>query len=491
MPVLAAAPWGAPFVWEPASYSLADCKVVTARTSLEAVVDCFKAERALVVVADSLATVPERDCKAAGGPIDLESIGSYSELVNAVRAGVEAWIRSCSGGRHLPSMLDEGKLSVEVVPGLGTYGGWRFGPQGTQAKRPSPIESYGGEVLLLLLDSLLEVRPEKLVVDLTHGVNYMPVAFYEASRLAALAYSASQNKAIELVYTNSEPYPKSGAGPREPAISIHMVGREVIEPDRAAEEIALLLKHHASSLKGEARAKPLRLAPGYMEPDLGIKIRVVEEEITPMLRAGIAATHITLYSMPLAALYLAASILKDGPGRLQVLVEKLASTRRLRDEETRIDSTEKKIVPSILYSMRDIVLLAFSAALQDYLGRVVGEIPERHQLEEEGAPLTKLEEIAERLSPTYRPIALNELDKMAKNCLNPRGECPLPLLLYRWPNEKCDQRAVSSMDPRNLRAHAGLERNITEAKIGCSDLYLRYRKGCWDKLYEQLSKPSF
>jgi len=70
-------------------------------------------------------------------------------------------------------------------------------------------------------------------------------------------------------------------------------------------------------------------------------------------------------------------------------------------------------------------------------------------------------------------------------------KCPLEVGARAWPEAPCGKKALDSLNPRHLQAHAGLERNIAEAMVeGAGRLRLRYRlRGgrplCWEKLPDQ------
>ncbi len=518
--VLVAAPWGSPFRWHRVRYSLASlgpCRDaapgagVESRTSLEAIVASCRPARTLIVVSDTLsvdAVRPEQSrCKGCPGnpetaKIDPASLDSYEELVSGVRERVERWISCCAGGL-LAEHLKTRRLEVSVVPGFGFYAGWRFG-----AGLENPLSSYTGEVAVILLHELLDVQPDTMVVDLTHGINYMPVAFYQSALIATHAYTIATRKSIELIFVNSEPV----LGPGEQS-RIHVVERvkiaysggwakhvldAVTTLDAFKDPKITLLK--MVNVQDEHKARRLALEvsklTGILDGLVAGECRGVFSKGEKLLvELGRAAARITLYNMPLAASYLTACISAELRGRaLLEVAERLWDARRVRNKYTSIDSRNKVIMHSLAFNLGHVKLALYAAALIDYVASSVGERGARgySELRGRGLSLAELTSIAGLLGGVFHVVAANELNKLRRDCVEKEGgSCPIPVGHGQWPGLKC---GISSMDKRNLRAHAGLERNIVEGKVVENELWLRYRIGggdCGLGLLKKLGEPGF
>ncbi len=520
MVTVVAAPWGNPFQWRPANYTYTcSGKTVstTSRTSLEPVTKCHVQidgeTYVVVVVADTLAAAqPPQCCNASGILQQLpllqnKQYQSYNSLVDDVRKAVEEWIRQCSGASTLATLLQSNRLRIEVVPGLGSYSGWQFSP--TPSGAPGPIQNYVAEVLHILVKALDEAEKtygkpvEKLVVDLTHGINYMPAGFRQAAAKAVELYAAAHTDTeIKLVHVNSEPIPpgRPCQNQQTPSVNIHVVEEVVAESRSAADTVAYELDQQARRRKGGLKLSLAKLNKTMLSQD---QAQTLGKQISNILRSnnpcantqnvainGVAAARIHLYSMILATAYIAVEVSQCNT--LQNIINVVEKLRTLRNNTTQVNAATKTITHVVMLDPTDIQIAYHAASLLHRLGKLAHklELPQPSaKLEKDGVDLNKLEQIAQHLGILYEVIAKNELNKAREDCLK-ACKCPYPVSTD-WPNACCD---ISSIDPRNLRAHAGLEKNIVEAKIENNTLKLRYRvkgKNCWQKLKQQLSKPSF
>ncbi len=494
--VLVAASWGNPYAWGPARYVYRGVEA-EARTSLAAVAEYHPASRILVLGVDTVYTARRGGpgCEPGGRPRGVP--GSYRELVEAARRSLEDWIRACSGSSLLGEALDGGRLRVEVAPGAGSYvyEGIRyvFNPGG------EPLGVYAAWAAGLLLEELLHSRPARLVIDVTHGVNYMPLGLVAAARAAAVAYAAATGLGLTLEIVNSEPYPLGAPG--KPRLNIWSVEEQQVEPGEARDTVALELRHLLAAEKGAVKLQLHRLnkallsgeEQGRLGREAGEALRLPEG-----LNAAnaLAAANIVLYSMPLAAAYLAA---EAPPDPLETVVEKHREMRRLAASRGVLEAGEGLVQagPALTPSWGMTRAAVYAASLLEAIhaaARAAGA-PPGGVLKREGLTIIKLEAIVERLGSLYRAVAESELENLERRCASPgRAECPLAVGEGGWPDEPCDGKAVGSLDSRNLRAHAGLERNIVEARLDDGVLRIRYRiRGgdCWEKLRHRLGSSRF
>ena len=468
---------------------------VESSTSLEAVVRCFDADRVLVVVADTLPLASPKRCYVSV-PLTPDKADSYTELVSSVRRSVEEWIVKCSRASTITKMLNEGRLRVEVAHGLGSYQGWVFGRALCKRGGPNPIQAYAGEIVGLMLRELIAMGCiDRLVVDLTHGINYMTVSFKEAAEASISAYVASRGpgSSIELILTNSEPFQKKAE------LNVYVVDQRRIASENVAEKLSL-------TLDLESRTTNLgKLVPTCLagdSRDLGKRVNEIYKRFSineDFVKKGLAVARALIYSMPLAFLYLARDFKKEARegenlDPLSKLAKALEEVRRERSKVAVIDKNRREVRHSILFVYRTILLLMYSASLQNYVARTRRALNcDANRLEIEGASLKCLGDVTQYLGRVFRVIAENELDAIGKRCRGDGsgtiGTCDFPVSHSKWPEAECQ---IASMDPRNLKAHAGLEKNITEARVSNEgELYLRYRKGCWDRLRNVISRADF
>jgi CRISPR-associated protein Csx1 len=204
------APWGQPAFWRTATYLLDDIKIDSC-TSLTAVVEGFGDESDVVIL--TLDSLLDEYLKKGEGKC-YECYDSYRDLVkksadaktydealNTLKEFVKDFVK-CLG------------LSIEpyvvVCPAVGSPGNiWRF------TGHPTDFEA----VALYHLGKLCIEKPyTRLVLDLTHGVNFMPaVTLKLAEKLASIILAAhmgsvaSLEEGVELQVYNSDPLPSGAA----------------------------------------------------------------------------------------------------------------------------------------------------------------------------------------------------------------------------------------------------------------------------------------
>ena len=344
-----------------------------------------------------------------------------------------------------------------------------------------PLEVFGAHALSAVVDRVLEVRPSRLVADLTHGVNYMVVSLARAVLEAARVFSASSGLSVGVEMFNSEPV-EEGVG----SARIHRVSRVGFEPRRAAEEIAFGL----SRQRGEARHYKVVSS----SPEVGRSLGDVCEWgfVREVQRLARSASTALLYNMPLAALYIAAEVegLSGGRPLLSKVAGLLELCRAQTIKHTVIEPSGEGyvVVHRAALSLEGVTRTLYSAALLDYIAGAVadslGWVPDLEELDVRGVRIVELEEVSGRLGSLYEAIARSELAQLRDRCeLGVRGGCELAVGKERWPERACEE---SSLDERNLKAHAGLERNVVEGRLAEGELYLRYRRGCWDLVKRRL-----
>jgi len=91
------------------------------------------------------------------------------------------------------------KVDVVALPGIGTYGGWRF--------RGTPMAVFNSALSAIVRRK--GQRPSFIALDLSHGVNYQAVSALYAATAAAAIWGKTR-----LLVFNSDPYPPGVRSPR-------------------------------------------------------------------------------------------------------------------------------------------------------------------------------------------------------------------------------------------------------------------------------------
>lgn len=124
-----------------------------------------------------------------------------------------------------------------------------------------------------MLRDMLKLEPERVVLDVSHGINYMPILAYHALRLAAAAYVFLNGiDELEILYYNSDPVlvEKSKA-------IIHLIEIERLDKEKALETLYNTLTRIARIFR-EGRENSIVKHPGsIIKTYLSNKIGNIEE----------------------------------------------------------------------------------------------------------------------------------------------------------------------------------------------------------------------
>ncbi|MDV3104835.1 CRISPR-associated CARF protein Csx1 [Thermococcus waiotapuensis] len=222
------ATWGNPFPWEEIGYRvnckdwrIEGCNDVEMKnvSTLPVLLKALNPEKTIILVLDTLANLTLRN------DVPKKELGSYE----MVKKDVEERVRWFIDNKVLP-LVEDGKTrellkeaKIVVAPGIGEFDN----------------ASVEGDVLdfyYFVLKTLAEELPTEdteVFLDLTHGINFMPVLTYRALKnlLGLLAYL----RTVRLHVMNSEPIP-SGEKPwkeeivKSKVLNIHLIESEELGP---------------------------------------------------------------------------------------------------------------------------------------------------------------------------------------------------------------------------------------------------------------------
>lgn len=215
------ATWGNPFQWEPIWYRLdceslgiKDCRSVELKnvSTLPVLMKALRPHRAIVLVLDTLTNLTLRnDVKPKG-------VGSYEGVVEDVQERVKWFIEN----RIKPHLDEEDRallddVEVVVLPGVGEFD--------NVSVEGDVLDFYS--VVLKVLAERLPVGDTEVILDLTHGVNFMPVLTYRALKalLGVLAYLYT----ARLYVVNSEPFPQGQREWKEKIKELSVLNMKLVE----------------------------------------------------------------------------------------------------------------------------------------------------------------------------------------------------------------------------------------------------------------------
>ncbi len=500
---LIVAPWGNPYAWEKVCYKYENPEIKDEdRTSLAALAKVYPDSKFLIFVLDTVyAAFKGRDgCE----PVERSKSvpGSYSELIESVERDIKSWIKECSSSEELKAALNSGRLEVAVVPGIGSY---TFEEKAYQfpLSRGEPAGTFASWAISLVLKKLLDVAPDEVIVDLTHGLNYMPVSLVEAVEFALKAYAVATYREIKFTIYEAEPFSRDAK-----SLNFFVPKSETISHRHEKDVLSVFLKRQPDEVFNRkyyifTSNKPNReLTSRLGELVKGLKGRNDAKGALPL---GIVAANVILYSMPLAAVYLASEVYRSNQPNLRKIcrfLNDLIYESVKHGEILKVKDGKYVVLPAFTLDWKAISVLIASTSLMDSIMNMDAltcdeslreRIVDVELLSKKGVSLSELKEISKFLGELYKPIADNEL-KSLESCLDCCKNCSIEVKNSCWPGKACD---VTSLHPRNLRAHAGFERNIVEGKVQNIDgktkeLFIRYRlKDCWDKLKKKLKEKDF
>ncbi len=456
--VLVVATWGLPAQWKEARYvarseflealskamhsSLKSNGYVDHCTSLALLLDLLRGSgieyRVAITVLDSLVD------RYRGPSIDslcyrcydecfdgfenrVRRASSYGELLDVVK-GMGRCMARCILGNY----VDDDALDVIVAPAIGSPGGtWRF---------VGGARDFAAVLLSELSRIVEEFRPDALILDVTHGINYMPTQSMHVAKLVlgpllVDRVRSGSSRGIDLLVINSDPYPPRVA---KPELGMNLVYRERI---RTLYRLDALPK---------CVAKPRRKIDLYEE------LRKVNDEYLRYVRAY---AYLVRGPLPLALAYACSELGTDSDvvGRaLDLWIETTTLSNNVVDHGIRL-------VPEAIYAT--IVATKLRRALNEIIEGIDG-----------GVELEKLKTLARIYSlvdDAYEHLVLDEIGRIERS-LETRGSTASS----GW-HRLCELygecREVSEPERRTLIAHAGLQKEFVE--IDPANKRVRYVKG--------------
>ncbi len=406
------ATWGQPALWGPAVYVLEERERRTLEhcTSLPLLLEKYGDADVALLVLDSLVDEyadgrREGACyecydKQRGLVQEAARAASYSEL----RKGVEKFVEELLGCLGI-----EGRARVVVCPAVGSPGGrWSF------ESKPGDFEAVA---LAGLGPRCLEEGYERVVLDLTHGVNFMPaVALRVAERLANILLLAHGAKSVKLEVYNSDPYPPRS---QRPELRLNLVAREEVRAVRVPAPLP------------ERLLRPTR----QLDSQTSEGVRRVNEEYKRTVEVPLSALY---YPLPLALHY---SLSQAGEAPLRVLEDALGLWERTVSVYGQRVKGALRLEPDAVYA-----LLLVEAVLRR-LGRP--EYPARLER------LRETVKLYESISEPYYYLIVDELSKVERSLARRRPQRGVRLCeLY---GEEC---RYETPDKRVMIAHAGLQKEL-------------------------------
>ena len=398
------ATWGNPAEWRETNYLL-DSECEKGRTSLGLIKRKVNPDKTILIGLDTLA----------------KEGSTYEEIR---RSAENIYMR------YLEELgVSSNDVEVVVAPGVGSFDRWDF---------IGNMEDFYGYAIYMLVDKIstleLDADSENLEfhLDLTHGVNFMPVLAYRAVR--EVAETTPMN--VKLYVYNSDPYRREAINLKihlvesskiswKPSLNIlekrprllKVIDESIVNDESYTREIRELQNLNVDELNAFVGSivNGLPLAFFTFYPDLEM-LEEVEKKVIMLyskytvVRGDSVSGRIEVKRR--------LSLGKDFPPLVKLtLIAKMLEEFRLRDGEIELERLEN--LRNRLFSRSEKVNAMISSDLH------------------------KIEQVRDMLSDEWSKL---------RDCFGEPG----------------------GYDPRNFLAHSGLEKNVTEMRISGGRIVLRY-----------------
>jgi CRISPR-associated protein Csx1 len=346
-------------------------------------------------------------------------------------------------------------------------------------KSKGSIEVYRSYTHITAYNKLMQQKPTEIIMDLSHGVNYMPTYLRQTTETAIASYVLAAGNTVKLLVYNSDPVqPRDRDTPIEEA-TINLVEEKQISHWDAKQ--ILYTQLHLHLLKPTHQPKPISSPLSLPIPEHNEQeVRKLMENIMYFVKSAELGQ-----SLPLA--YLINEINNTNIPELYRIAERFAY---IKDCSDLIDINDGIIV--FKYALRYEAALSITLATSirskgwqekpPYPLEYIKQISENYMttatarlLENEAKQLKDRVGFVQKYLPQYK-IFKTPYVKLI-NVGNIQTEERKRLLDIYRKKQAIDERMVreaekiiaqpdklvveGGYDPRNLIAHAGLEQNIT------------------------------
>ncbi|WP_069808155.1 CRISPR-associated CARF protein Csx1 [Vulcanisaeta thermophila] len=236
--VLVLAPWGLPTRWYEVSYVIPkvsdsgklctrpidikwDSENKKSYTSLAGVLQYIINARhegpidVVIMGLDTLAFTDADEGKKCDVRVDndgktpSEILSDFAEKLRSgnnvaysdIRKAAHSLLKGCAE-QYLKDFENKITIDIKILPGIGTYKA-----HGYTARFMGGINNLIFAMLYELYSKVRDGSYSAVVLDLTHGVNYLPVISYSAAQLIAKYLSARDNRKICFITFNADPVP--------------------------------------------------------------------------------------------------------------------------------------------------------------------------------------------------------------------------------------------------------------------------------------------
>lgn len=466
--------------------------------------------RVLVFGVDTLAATPKPSCAPNDKLcedlrkklVELGCLAPEGLSYDAVRGRALEVLKLYAEGfkRELGECMNNVEVDYAIVPGTGVYR-CELGGQTNIAYKltGSPLNAYA-TIRLKTLEKLVSQHSrnepvDAVVLDTSHGVNYLPVLAREAVVEAVKLCSTLYNRNTGFALVNSDPV--QAANPDK--LWIHLVEAWSFKPS-----LAQLL---ASRQPSEPYLRTLyKTSPHGKARELNDTADEVWKKYKGLLEGlKLAVSHGLALYVATKLLDLDHNKLEEDIKNLSKLLDEALSEREVKlGRDTILVEHSYAAMPSLL-DLVDMLRLASNLSTKlhstkDEMSHKVGgnvlvkaSWLEKFTEEDLGAPETALTVLKNELYDIERRV--KNIEQMLRS-LGYDVSKPIPYkIVYeatstiiaehrqaREPEQSEETCSPGSVGERNFLAHAGLERNTFLVYMNKDELYIGYKRECLETI---------
>ncbi|BCU70116.1 CRISPR-associated CARF protein Csx1 [Stygiolobus caldivivus] len=355
---------------------------------------------------------------------DLTKNRSYEDCVNYVTG-------------YVKDKLNINDIDLIVAPNV-------FGNTFVQEDRKNTL--FFNFIYYNTLKLLEDKKPDEVYIDITHGINYMPLLATDAIKLASYTYMVNEKEALNLSTFNSEPVVQGVSGPYhitrvyEEKTSTRLSLLHVLSP--------FLSKDHKNKVQNNV-----------LKGETQCDVDLIYSSVTALF-SGI---------FPYIAL------IKGGLEQCFRAVEDKLSVVDYMNFRVKTEVRDEGGASRLVYKDKLPVELSHLHSFLDVVMKVTSNVKAGDEVR-----LSDIEEMAKKfsVSETVRSMVLNEVDLMKKRGIGkePRLYAEILANSGREGDERRKAQKECDSNRRNLYAHAGFEQNVTYLRKEGDEIYVSYGK---------------
>jgi len=458
------ATWGSPSRWGCADYVCGSVSVRTC-TSLPALQQVLRGDVTTYVIAlDSLVDKDERvtgastcsscysSCWSKVGQVSQDG---YEAVESFVRRLVKCIINCVY---EVDGLELRGNVDVIVAPAVGSPGGSWFFEGG--------VRDFASKVLLELGARVLKEPYDRIVLDLSHGINFMPAeTLYVVRLLASLSLIAHGLNSVEVEVYNSDPYPPTTKR------SSNLRCKELDELPKLNLNLVYEEDLTSAYVPSKIVGKVLKLSA---KPP-----KDLEDLLNALNKLASSSKYVLsslYYPLPLALIISCNELAKED---VEIILNSLAKALEYWRKYVTVDHDKRlvrrtvELVPEAIYSL---LLSAATCGRLKNLG-ILGE-PTVGKLKRMSKDVYKnVSEIDEALITQE----VSHLELACKKLTREVGKC------VSYSELRGEAKRECKPDRRTMIAHAGLQKDCVEVCVSKDGEYVvRYVKDLEEMLNEDL-----